>query len=54
MAKIPLHNPLVLKLFFIYTYFKNTPPSGMSEIIEDDILSLFLNIFVNTHSMTIQ
>jgi Leucine-rich repeat (LRR) protein len=26
---------------FIYTYFKNTPPSGMSEIIEDDILSLF-------------
>ena len=26
---------------FIYTYFKNTPPSGMSEIREDDILSLF-------------
>ena len=26
---------------FIYTYFKDTPPSGMSEMIEDDILSLF-------------
>jgi hypothetical protein len=26
---------------FIYTYFKDTPPNGMSEMIEDDILSLF-------------